>query len=237
MKPSRTILLASLFTILAAVPVLAADKDNGFKSIFNGRDLSGWDAQEGSWEVRDGAITCTGSAPSKNWVIYRGNEELGDFILRLKFKYGKGNSGVQVRSDDLGEFQVQGSQVEVAEREKMGLWHHSLLPKDDPAKETRHFLATAGQKVVITAKGKKTVEQVADPVEVQKSFVEDGWNSLVVIARGPRLVQRINGVVYAELIDRHEGYARNKGVIALQDHGKGCIVAFKDIELKELGAQ
>ena len=43
----------------------------------------------------------------------RGGEP-ADFILRLEFRWDKGNSGVQVRSDDLGEWQVFGYQVEIA---------------------------------------------------------------------------------------------------------------------------
>ena len=64
-------------------------------------------------------------------------------MLRLDFQYEAGNSGVQVRSDDLGDHQVYGYQVEIAAQNKMGLWHHSLLAKDDPAHEARFFMATA----------------------------------------------------------------------------------------------
>ena len=57
--------------------------------------------------------------------------------------YGSNSVGTkvtqeQVRSDDLGKWQVFGYQAEVAEQVKMGLWHHSLLAKEHPKK--RHAI-------------------------------------------------------------------------------------------------
>lgn len=60
------------------------------------------------------------------------------------------------RTPNLDKFanknQVFGYQVEIAAQNMMGLWHHSLLTKDDPAYEARFFMATAGQEATITAK-------------------------------------------------------------------------------------
>ena len=98
-----------------------------FKSIFNGKDLSGWDGVEGAWEVRDGAIWCTGEKGNQ-WLIYRG-AAYEDLELRLRFKYLRGNSGVQVRSAEFEPHQVRGYQAEVAQQDKMGLWHHSKPPE------------------------------------------------------------------------------------------------------------
>lgn len=36
---------------------LTAEGEEGFVSIFNGRDLSGWEGEQGFWTVEDGAIT------------------------------------------------------------------------------------------------------------------------------------------------------------------------------------
>jgi hypothetical protein len=54
---------------------------------------------------------------------------------------------------------------------------------------------------------------------------------------GSRLVQKINGVVFAELVDEEAKYAAQFGLLALQDHGKGCVAAFKDIRIKHLSAK
>jgi hypothetical protein len=236
MTPHRSFLLLAIGLGLGAGAVAQEPDSNdallteqGFVRLFNGQDLTGWEGRPGAWEVRDGAIWCTGDESSRNWLIWRGDEPR-DFELRLKFKYVGGNSGVQVRSKEIEPFLVRGYQVEVAAREKMGLWHHSI----SPAKHRSH-LATAGQRVRIAADGSKTVDQVAQPQDVQAAYRQDDWNELIVVGKGPRLEQKINGVVFAVLTDEDADHATQAGVVALQDHGRGTIVGFKEIWLKKLG--
>lgn len=122
-------LFAALFSLTAAAePRKSPAVEPGFTSIFNGRDLTGWAGDKKAWAVVDGAIQCTGGNTRKNWLIWKGGE-LRDFELRLRFKFTKGNSGVQVRSREIAKWQVRGYQVEIADATKMGLWHHSLTPK------------------------------------------------------------------------------------------------------------
>ncbi len=210
--------------------------DTGFTPIFDGKSLDQWDHIEGAWEVADGSISCTGKEKERNWIIWRGGTP-SDFILRLEFKYTAGNSGVQVRSDDLGNHQVFGYQVEIAPQNKMGLWHHSLLEKEDSIHGARFFMATAGQEVTITADGEKSFEQVADAEEVKAHSNEEGWNSLEIIVEGNTLTQKINGVVFSKVTDNDTRMSRKEGVIALQDHGKGCLADFRNIRIKELAVE
>jgi hypothetical protein len=198
----------------------------GFVCLFNGKDLEGWEGRPQAWEVRDGAIWCTGKEATRNWLIWRGGK-LHDFELRLRFKYVQGNSGVQVRSKEIEPFMVRGYQVEVAAQNKMGLWHHSI----SPAKHRSH-LATAGQQVRIAVDGTKIVRQVDEAAEVQAAYRQDDWNELTVVGKGPRLIQKINDVVFADLLDEDAEYSIPTGVLAFQDHGHGTIVGFKDIWLK-----
>ena len=211
--------------------IMEQAQETGFESIFNGQDLSEWDGKPGCWDVRNGEIWCTGEAKDKNWLIWRGAEP-GDFTLRLEFLWKKGNSGVQIRSDDLGRWQVFGYQVEVAEQPKMGLWHHSLLDKDHPKKEARHFMSTAGDVSVINPAGVRQTESVADAAALQATYQEQAWNSMEIIASGPTLIQKINGTVFATLTDHDREMSRLKGWIALQDHGKGCQVAYRNLRIK-----
>lgn len=209
------------------------DDDADFTTIFDGKDLVQWDHRDGAWEVVDGAISCTGAEQTRNWIIWRGGTP-SNFVLRLDFKYDAGNSGVQVRSDDQGDHQVYGYQVEIAAQKKMGLWHHSLLTKDDPAHAARFFMATAGQEVAITTDGIKSVNQVATAETIVAHFRQDEWNSMEIIAEGNTLTQKINGVVFAKVSDDDKRMSRTRGVIAFQDHGKGCKVAFRNIRIKHL---
>ena len=208
----------------------------GFVQLFNGRDLTGWDGQPGSWAVKDGAILCTGTSKGRNWLIRRGVES-ADFELRLRFRFTRGNSGVQVRSTDVGQWQVRGYQVEVAAKEKMGLWHHSLLSNEIDVENRRKHLATAGQRVYIGQNAEKNVDQFAQPVDIQSVFQDDQWNEMTIIARGPQLIQKINGVVFADLTDEQSVFASRSGVIAFQDHGKGTAVAFKDIRIQHFSRE
>ena len=228
---NKHLLLIIVTHVLTPVLLHAAD-DAGFVSIFNDSDLTGWDGKPGAWEVRDSEIWCTGASKEKNWLIWRGGEP-ADFILRLEFRWDKGNSGVQVRSDDLGKWQVFGYQVEIAK----GLWHHSLLDKAHPKRQARFKMSTAGEEAVIEKDGTRANTKLRNAAEVQAKYKEHEWNTMEIIAKGDRLVQKINGVHFATLIDQDAEMSRAKGLIAFQDHGKGCTVAFRNVRLKEASAK
>ena len=72
----------------------------GFVSLFNGRDLSGWEGDPRFWRVEDGAITgqTTDSqqVTENNFLIWK--DEVEDFELRLKYRLGGGNSGINFRA-------------------------------------------------------------------------------------------------------------------------------------------
>jgi hypothetical protein len=210
----------------------AADDESGFTQLFNGKGLEGWDGKPGAWKAHNGEIQCTGVSVERNWLIWRGGQP-GDFTLRLDFKWDKGNSGVQVRSDDLGKWQIFGYQVEIAAAKSMGLWHHSLLDRKSPKRKARHLMTTAGEKALITKDGKRTNETLKKAAKVQATYKEREWNTMEITAKGNKLVQTINGVHFATLVDNDAEMSRTKGFIALQDHGKGCKVAFRNIRLKE----
>ncbi len=216
--------------ILSSVATIA---DEGFDPIFNGEDLTGWDAKEGAWEVRDGEIWCTGDSETNNWLIYQESEP-ANFILKMEFRWDAGNSGVQVRSDNLGDWQVFGYQVEIAQQNKMGLWHHSRLDSEHPKKRARHKMTTAGEHAFISEDGSRENVKVAEAEAIQARYMENQWNTLEIEARGNVLIQRINGIEFSKLTDNDSEMSRRKGFIALQDHGKGCQVAFRNIQLKQL---
>ncbi len=222
---------SSLAVLLLVGGSLHAGDETGFVPIFNGEDLQGWDSKPGAWEVRDGEMWSTGASEERNWIIWRGGEP-ADFVLRLEFRWDRGNSGVQVRSDDLGDWQVFGYQVEIARQNKMGLWHHSLLDQEHPKKKIRHLMTTAGEEAVIEESGQRANTKFAPAVTVQAHYKEHEWNTMELIVRGDKLIQNINGVHFATLIDRDAEMSRAKGFIGFQDHGKGCIAGFRNIRMK-----
>lgn len=73
---------------------LLRGSDEGFTSIFNGNDLTGWGGPLENYEVVDGAITCK---PGKGGTIYH-EDLLSDFVVRLEFKVPEnGNNGLAIR--------------------------------------------------------------------------------------------------------------------------------------------
>ncbi|MHB9008585.1 MAG: 3-keto-disaccharide hydrolase, partial [Limisphaerales bacterium] len=94
--PSLPRCLGFLGGILACLPLLGAESDDGFKSIFNGKDLSGWDGNPKLWSVKDGAITgqTTAENPTSGntFIIWR-EGLLDDFELRFSYRMVGGNSG------------------------------------------------------------------------------------------------------------------------------------------------
>ena len=102
----------------------------GWRPIFNGLDLAGWDGDPQVWSVRDGVIHGeTDERSGRTWLVWR-NGVPGDFELRLRFRFVCGNSGVQVRSREVEKWSVRGYQVEVANDGKEALEQFTSSPED-----------------------------------------------------------------------------------------------------------
>lgn len=73
----------------------------GYVSLFNGTDLSGWDGNPKFWRVENGAIIgeSTAANPSGNSYIVCKAMKAKDFTLKFEIKVdGDGGSGIQYRS-------------------------------------------------------------------------------------------------------------------------------------------
>jgi hypothetical protein len=230
---NRRHFFAAFCLILAALAVPAAhgQESDGFKSIFDGKSLAGWEGNEKFWSVKDGAITgqTTAENPTKGntFLIWRGGE-VKDFELKLKFKIVGGNSGIQYRSADRGNHVVHGYQADI----DSGETYIGILYDEGG----RGILAQRGDKVTITADGKKNVTgKTGDSKEIAAAVKKEDWNEYVVIAKGNHFVQKINGLTTIEVTDEQTDKAESSGILALQLHaGPPMTVQFKDIQLKEL---
>lgn len=85
---------------------LAKRRQEGFVSLFNGKDLSGWTGAVPNYEVTDeGTIRCK---PHKGGVLYT-EEQFGDFIAKLEIKMPEGgNNGLAIRYPGQGNAAYQG---------------------------------------------------------------------------------------------------------------------------------
>ena len=220
----------AIFGSVTAAHVAVGDED-GFKSIFDGKTLKGWDANSDFWSVKDGAITGQ-TTPEKvlktnNFVIWK-DGETADFELHLKFRIEGGNSGIQFRSEHLGDFVVKGYQADIdAKMRYMGILYEE---------RGRGILAERGNKVEISAGGeKKIVGKAGDGDALLESIKKNDWNDYVIIAKGNHIIQKINGTTSIEVVDHQDDKRAKKGILAFQVHvGPPMVVQFKDIKIKEL---
>jgi uncharacterized protein (TIGR03067 family) len=143
-------LTAAIAPVVLSTVVTAAEVEPGFKSLFNGKDLTEWDGNPKLWSVQDGTITGkTGSdADTKinhnTFLVYKGGD-VADFELRLSYKIVGGNSGIQYRSKVLetGKFGpiVGGYQADF----EAGKTYSGILYEE----RMRGILAQRGQKTSI----------------------------------------------------------------------------------------
>ena len=98
----KTSLLLAFFLTTLSLPAA----DDGFRPLFNGKDLSGWDGNPELWSVEDGAITGKTTGPEQltynQFLIWRGGE-VKNFVLRARIKQSGNNTGIQDRSRELPE--------------------------------------------------------------------------------------------------------------------------------------
>ncbi len=103
MKRTRPFELAVVLSIALAGPGwLRADEDEGFRPLFNGRDLAGWapvNVAPETFTARDGMIVSTG----KPTGVLRTDRSYENFVLELEWRHMQpgGNAGLFVWSDGL----------------------------------------------------------------------------------------------------------------------------------------
>jgi hypothetical protein len=169
MKHHRLVSLAVVTGIMfftlhagAAEPKRDNVPPKGFRALFNGKDLSGWnDAGKVSehWIVKDGVLTFDG----KGRELFTA-EKFSNYALLVDWRVEKnGNSGVYLRG---GNPQVE---INDAESPKQPIWNGTsggLYPDLPPTKraanktgEWNQFLITVDQGVItVLLNGEKTVD-------------------------------------------------------------------------------
>ncbi|MEX0689375.1 MAG: family 16 glycoside hydrolase [Pirellulales bacterium] len=219
--------------IVAAVGLLAGNAsraDDSLVPIFDGKSLAGWEGKPEFWRVEEGVIIgeTTAENPTKGntFLIWRAGL-VDDFELVFQYRISdKGNSGVQYRSKDFGDFVVGGYQADF----EGGPTYSGITYEE----KGRGILCPRGQRVTIAADGNKTPgEPIGDTAELQKAIKPGEWNEYRIVAKGPKLQHVINGQLMSEAKDEQEGKRAVQGVLALQLHaGPPMKVEVKDIRLK-----
>jgi hypothetical protein len=198
------------FQSVLAEPLLAQ-----WKSLFNGKNLTGWNQKNGAakYTVENGEIVGTTVANTTNSFLCT-NEEYGDFIFEVDLKVENAmNSGIQFRSLSKPEYQnnrVHGYQMEVDPTDRA--WSGGIY---DEARRDWLYIPN------INPEGKK-------------AFKKGAWNKYRIEAIGNTIRTFINNIPVAHLIDDMTA----KGFIALQVHAiygdmkEGMKIRWKNIRIQ-----
>jgi hypothetical protein len=184
--------------LLAIAP--SAQADEGWRALFDGKTLDGWEVKSGfaTYRVEDGAILGKTAEGSGNTFLCT-KEQFADFelVFEVKLDNNELNSGVQLRSQ-LREApyggRVHGPQVEIAAGSASGYVYGEGLG---------HWLSP-------------------EPRAKHAQFKNGAWNKFRVRAVGTRIQTWINDQPIADLTlaaDDAKNYP--KGLIGLQVHGIG----------------
>ncbi len=196
-------LFAILLLVFLFTPFLLKSQS---VSLFNGKNLSGWEIYgTEKWYVEDGLLICE-SGPDAEYGYLATNNTYKDFELTLEFKqHADGNSGVFFRSSIEGT-KITGWQAEVA----------------PPGHNTGGIYESYGRGWLIKP----------DP-EKDKALKMGEWNTMKIKAVGDKVTTWLNGQMMVEIEDAKIGEA--EGSIALQIHsGGGIKVLWRNVNIEEL---
>jgi hypothetical protein len=187
----------------------------GWISLFNGRDLNGWQcvgANLTDWRVVGGAMQCPGAARNALFTT----REFSDFELKADFLMSAGgNSGVFLRAPLAGDASQTGMEIQLLDDYAA---KHSGLAPEQYCGSIYNLLAAAPR----------------------ASRREGEWQTIHIVCNRDQLQVRLNGVLVfntdLQLLRNkflsHEGLKRGKGYIGLQYYG--VPVEFRNIQVREL---
>jgi hypothetical protein len=220
MRHCRILLL--LITLgVGGLPCLRADDavkpPEGFESLFNGKDLTGWKVHEGDmkvWGADKGLIYVEGGRGG--WLFTE--KEYTDFELRLEFKISKeGNSGVALRAHEKGDPAYAGMEIQILDND----WHLKNLKDLKPVQLTGSIYGVC-------------------PPSADATRPIGEWNSYHITAKGRKITIELNGTIivnanlddYPQHFEGHPGLKRTGGYLGLQSHSARC--EFRNIFVKPL---
>ncbi|HEY5913426.1 MAG TPA: DUF1080 domain-containing protein [Verrucomicrobiae bacterium] len=193
----------------------ASAAEGKWVSLFNGKDLAGWEQKNGlaKYEAKDDCIVGTSAPDSPNSFLCT-TKDYGDFELEFEVKVDAAlNSGVQIRSHSMSGYQngrVHGYQVEIA----VGGFSGGIY---DEARRGKFLNA----------------EQPTDKI---KNLLKDNeWAKYRVVCQGDHIQTWVNGVQVTDLRDD----MTKSGFIGLQVHGVGkrtepLRASWRNIRIREL---
>jgi hypothetical protein len=204
-------------------PEPAEGDEPGFRPIFDGRTLEGWEGDSKYWRAEDGVmtgeITPETTIKSNTFIIWRGGDP-ENFELKVDYRITSGgNSGVNYRSvvvpdsvTPANRFAMRGYQCDIDGQNR--------YTGNNYEEKGRLFLSVRGELTHVTGTRPPTIlSRLGDNQELA-SKINEGWNAVHIIARENALIHNINGQLMSMVIDDDPRRER-KGLIGVQVHVGG----------------
>lgn len=191
-------------------------RGDGWKKLFNGKDLTGWQAFGGNmdcWKAENGMLVTEGGEGC-GWLAT--TEEYSDFELELEFRVPPGgNSGVFIRAPKEGNPAFEGSEIQI------------LDDYADQYKDLKPW-QFCGSIYATVAPSRRVTRPAGE------------WQKYHITCIGSKVQVWLNGVkiIDADLNDHldklkdHPGLTRTKGYIGLQNHGTR--LEFRNLRIRPL---
>jgi len=205
--------------------------ESGFKPIFDGKTLNGWEGDPKYWRVENGILTGEVSPETilqrNTFIIWRGGAPK-DFELKVDYRITTaGNSGINYRSAVLPDapFAMRGYQCDIDGRNNYTGQNYE--------ERGRLFLSVRGQVTHVLSGRKPIILSSLGDAKDLASFIANDWNSVHLIIRGNVLVHLINGHAMSVVIDDDAAGRSMEGLIGVQVHvGPPMKVEYRDFRLK-----
>ena len=229
----KTALLTSA-AALSAMCVFAGE--DGFVSIFNGKDLSGWEGDFEHYFAEGGLLKCRQSGRFGGGNIWT-EKDYQNFHLKFEFKLPpEANNGVAIRCPPNGRASQDGMEIQILDDTAPYYWEKLKL------KPYQYHGSIYG---VMPAKRRPGFTGLDAPAKSTYLKPLGEWNSEEIIADGHRIVVILNGqtIVDADVSkfrgdgdtpdhQLHPGLHNLHGRIGWCGHGYN--VEWRNIRVKEL---
>jgi len=217
-------------------PEPASGDEPGFRPIFDGKSLEGWEGDPKYWRVENGAlvgeVTPETLLKSNTFIVWRGGAPR-DFELKVDYRISAaGNSGLNYRSVVIPDpvtpdhkFAMRGYQCDIDGRK--------TYTGQNYEEKGRLFLAVRGQVTHVVGGRKPIILSTFGESKDLAAFITDDWNSVHLIVRGNTLVHTINGRLMSTVIDDDAPNRPAEGLIGVQVHvGPPMKVEYRNFRLK-----
>jgi hypothetical protein len=226
----------------------AGSQDDGFVTLFNGKDLSGWKIPEGDgghWKVVDGVIDYDAKSEAKGEKHLFTEKEYGDFVFKVEWRiketpYVNPNVPI-VLPDGTHKLGPDGKELKAPQpdsdsgiylRDPKGKSQVNIWTWPIGSGEVYGYRMDKAQPAAVRA-------GVTPKKKADKPIGE--WNAFVITLKGTTLTVVLNGETVIENAELPGLQAR--GPIGLQHHGAmkngqwtspPALVQFRNISIKEL---